>query len=183
MAEKIVTTANPKVGGAVSVAPVGTTMPTDAKTALGSGFVNLGYISEDGITDSNSRTSDNIKAWGGQVVYTYQSEKTDTYKYTLIESINVDVLKQVYGDDNVTGDLSSGIVIKSTADELDEHAYVIDEVLKGGILMRTCIPRGKVSAVDDSTHSSSSALSYATTITCLPDSDGLTHTTYIVQPE
>ena len=42
---KNVTAAKPKVGGAVWRAPLGTTLPTDAKTALDKAFKSLGYIS------------------------------------------------------------------------------------------------------------------------------------------
>ena len=49
-----VSAGKPAVGGAVFVAPTGTTLPTDATTALGSAFKALGYCSDDGLTNSNS---------------------------------------------------------------------------------------------------------------------------------
>lgn len=42
--EANVTTAKPKIGGAVYSAPLGTALPTDATTKLDDAFKALGYI-------------------------------------------------------------------------------------------------------------------------------------------
>lgn len=177
-----VTTAKPKIDGAIYSAPKGTTLPTDAKAALDPAFKTLGYVSEDGLTNSNSPSSDTIKGWGGDTVATVQTEKQNTFSYTLIESLNINVLKEAYGEENVNGTLETGIVIKANAKELPEHPVVIDMTLRDGIYQRIVIPNGKVSEIGDISYTDSDAVGFEITLTALPDTTGDTAKTYIVDP-
>ncbi|MCD7838130.1 MAG: phage tail protein [Clostridiales bacterium] len=174
-----VTTGKPNTAGAVFRAPSGASLPTDYSSSLDAAFVCLGYVSEDGLTNSNSPESDSIKAWGGDTVLTYQSSKDDTFKFTLIEALNANVLKAVYGDDNVEGDLSTGITVKANSNEQAECSWVFDLFTRGNTLKRIVVPSAAVTEVGDITYADEDCVGYETTITAIPDSDGQTHYEYI----
>lgn len=177
-----VTTGKPKVGGAVFTADVKTALPTDAAAEIDKAFACLGYCSEDGVTNDGSITTEDIKAWGGDVVVTSQTEKSDKFSVTLIETLNTDVLKVVYGSGNVTGDITSGIKVAVNSTEHTARSWVFDMILKGGVLKRIVIPSGTVSAVETITYSDSGAVGYGITITAAPDASGNTHYEYISKP-
>ena len=176
-----VSAGKPKVTGAVHRAAAGTTPPSDATTALAADFKALGYCSEAGLVNSNSPSMTNIKAWGGDTVLVIQEEKQDTFQVTLIEALNLEVLKAVYGSGNITGALATGVTVEACADEPAEGVWAIDMVLNSNTVKRITIPHGKISEVGDITYSDSDAIGYEITIQALPDSSGNTHYEYIKQ--
>ncbi|HIH7951971.1 TPA: phage tail protein [Streptococcus suis] len=179
MDAKLVSSAKPAIAGAISSATIGTKLPTDATTKLNEAFKNLGYISDDGLTNEDTRETEELKAWGGDVVDISQTGKSDKFTYTLIEVLNVDVLKEVYGPENVTGDLASGIKIEVNSKELPDHPLVVDMLLKNGAKKRIVIPNAKVLEVGEITYADNDLVGYETTIQALPDSKGNTHYEYI----
>lgn len=177
-----VTTGKPKPGGAIWVAPVGTTLPTSVGATLDPAFKCLGYASEDGVTNDNSPSSEQIKAWGGATVLSIQTERPDSFGVTLIEAKNVEVLKVVYGASNVTVSASGAITVKSTADELPNLSWVFDLVNSDGSYKRIVIPRGRVSETGTITYADNAAVGYELTITDTPDTAGAYHYEYIEAP-
>ena len=135
-----VTAGKPKTTGAVFAAPAGTTLPTSASASLNEAFVDLGFVSENGVTESTSISATNIKEWGGGVVLVTQDEKSQTVKFKLIEYKNANVHKFANGSSNVT-DSGGAIEIKVNDLDIDEQSIVIDQVLRGNIPFRIVIPR------------------------------------------
>lgn len=176
---KNVSFGKPSIQGAISTAPLGSKLPTDAITKLDKAFKNLGYISEDGLVNENTPETEQIKAWGGDVVLNVQTSKTDTFTYKLIEVLNVDVLKEVYGDKNVTGDLQNGITIKAGSSEMQDHIVVFDLILQGGILKRIVIPNATITEISEIEYTDEDAIGYEITLTAKPDEKGNTHYEYI----
>lgn len=174
-----VSAGKPAVGGAISRALLSTnpTLPTSTSDAI-TGFDSLGYVSEDGVTNGNSPSSEDIKAWGGDTVLNTQTDKADTFSFKLIEVLNKNVLETVYTSGNVT-ESDGEIKITANAKEMESTAFVIDMILRDGKKKRIVIPNGKISEIGDIVYKDDEAIGYELTVSCVPDSDGNTHYEYI----
>ena len=175
-----VSTGKPKITGSVYVAPLTATVPTDATTALTSDFTCLGYVAEDGLTNSNEMDVSEIKAWGGAIVYRSLNGLDDTFSLKLLESKNVDVLKAVYGDSNVTqDDQTQAIHVEVKAEDPQEKIWVFELSLRGGVKKRIVISDGAVTSREEITYNDADAIAYGITVSAYPDGDGKTHDEYI----
>ena len=178
-----VSTGKPNISGGVWVAPLGTTLPTDATSALdNTKFVCLGYVSEDGLENANEMDVSDIKAWGGNIVYRSLTELTDNFSCALIESENEYVLKNVYGDANVTKDGSGNISVIIKAEDPQEKVWVFELSLRGGRKKRIVTPDGAVTSREAITYNDSDAIAYGITVSAYPDASNITHKEYISAP-
>lgn len=169
---KNVSVGKPKTDGALYWAPSGTDLPTDATTALAAKFKALGYASEDGVSVSEGRDSEDIKAWGGTTVLKPQTGYDATLTVTFIETLNSQVAKVVYGESNVTV-TDTTFSIKHTADTADEGVLVVDMLMTGGKAKRLVIPRAQMSEQDDTSYTDGDVIGWACTFACLPDDSGV----------
>lgn len=162
--------ATPLVTGPALWAPLGTAAPTNETTALNAAFKALGYVGEDGITESNGRDISKIKAFGGDTVKVVQTDHTLTYKLVLLESLNAEVLKAVYGESNVTvtaATSSTGEKIKvaKNAKTLPHKTWVFD-VIDGDAKIRLHIPDGQITTTGAVTLVHTGVISYDIEIEC-----------------
>lgn len=166
--------ANVNVGytGGVYFADTDTDLPTDATTTLDVDFVEVGYLGEDGITQSISESSQQIKAWqAGDIVRMMQTDQSVSYKFTMIES-NSNTLAAYFGDDNYSAGVGT---IK--AGQMPRKAWVL-YVVDGASKIRVVIPNGQITERGDVVFQTASAIGYTITIEAFPDSEGAKSYTY-----
>lgn len=166
-----VSAAKPKAGGAIWWAPLGTEVPTDAVTALPDAFQSIGYVSEDGLTEKETRTSKKDKAWGGDTVNYSQTEYEKLYSFTMIET-NGTTMKVRYGTDNVVvGEDGKVSQVKHNAKELPEGIWVVEMIIANRIC-RKVMPKTKIQEIGEIAYKDTELVKYPATIGLLPDSNG-----------
>lgn len=160
------------VSGRICLAPLGTTPPTDSTSTLDEAFVNVGYISEDGVTETPETDTEVIRAWqNGDEVRTVQTSHAIRYGFTMIET-NEASLKAYYGHyDSVTGD------VKVSGRQLPRQMMVVetfDEI--GGVAMvrRRLAEVAQVTDRGEVSLTNSEASGFEVTVTCYPGEDGET---------
>lgn len=169
----------PKATGAVFVAPTGTALPTNATTALAAAYKGLGYVSEDGLVNSVETDTENVNAWGGDLVLVGQTSFAETFTVNLIET-NQEALKVYYGEDNVTVDGSGNITITQNSEMLPSVVVVFELVLTGGRIKRIVVPNAQIAdRSGEITYVDGEPIAYPAVFTAYPDSNGNTHTEYI----
>lgn len=147
--------------GKVYGGPTGTALPTTTAVALNSAFVDLGYVSDDGVTQTINAATSDIKAWGGDTVRRVQTDHTLEYKFTFLET-NPDVLTAFYTN-------YAAAVAQIKAGQGVRQAWVLD-VIDGSSKIRISIPDGQVTDRGDVVYKQDEAVKYEITITCYPDS-------------
>lgn len=153
--------------GTIDLAEVGSLIP-------------VGYVGEEGVTETNERATDKKRAWGGDVVRVLQTEHTQTFGFTLIESGNPDVLKLVYGEDNVTVEEETGNVLITQNSQVLGHRSFVFEMLDGDTRIRKFIPDGQIIETGEITWVHSDIAMHTLTIEAFADSDGVKVYTYYV---
>ena len=177
-----VVSAVPAVTGGVSHAVTGTALPTDATTALNVAFKGLGFVGDAGLTNSITRTTSPTRAWGGTQVANLQTDYTETFTFTFLETLNPEVVKAVFGSGNVTVTAASSTVgaklaISRNAKTLAHEEFVFD-MLDGVSKRRIVVPDGQISLNGDITYVDSATVSYPVTLTAFPDASGNTSYEY-----
>lgn len=146
------------ITGKVYVGATSATAPTSSTSSL-TGFTELGYVSADGVTFSNDRATNQIRAWqNADLVREIVTEGTTTYQFMLLETTQ-DVIETYFGGTLVNGKLE--LVPTSTG---GQKSFVID-VVDGAKAIRHYVPLGEVLSIEAQTIQNGEAIMYGMTVT------------------
>lgn len=96
----------PNVTGGVFIGPPGIDLPPAADPFIAPEdhdprLKNVGYVSEDGVTGTEDRSTNEITAWGGDIIAFLQESFSVEWAMKLLQIMNPDIARLAYGDDNV----------------------------------------------------------------------------------
>ena len=146
-------------------APAGTALPTDPTDTLTSDWVHVGDVSDEGITLSIEKSTENLRNWANAVKRVILTEHSETIQAPIMDTTE-EALKTVMGEDNVSNTDGVITVNLSSGKLPDEEAFLW--VMKDGddMIMIGCT-RGQVSAVESVTFAPGSAINWTPTITAM----------------
>lgn len=163
--------ANPPMDGGVYFnAPLGAKLPTSTEEALDTKFRDHGATGEDGFNVNPQRESSTEKMFGGEDWVDLQTSYSETVTITLLEDDNINVIKSVFGDDNVKEtEATERNGTQRTIYHTNKRLPVMSHVLKavdGDKKKTIVIPRGRISTVEKTPDVHSASTKYNVTITC-----------------
>jgi hypothetical protein len=161
--------------GKVSVAPVGTTLPTTVTGSLNAAFKETGYISEDGVTFTYSKSVDGVMVW--QSLYAVRRVVTD-------RDFMIAMVMREWNKISVPLAFGGGTIVESPSgsgsykysppnpEDVDERAVIVDWV-DGTRHSRLVMPRGFASDNVESNITRGKAADLPITISLIAEDNAL----------
>lgn len=148
------------VDGIVATAVFGTAAPTSGISTLPTpAWTDLGYVSEDGVTETTETSTEKIRAWQkAKVVRTVVTEGAVRWSFTLIQT-SAETVALYYGG---TVEEDGSIVIDPTAVR-PVLAFDLD-VIDGDEIIRAYAPEAQVTEVGDQVYQNGAPIGYEVTV-------------------
>lgn len=161
--------------GAVAFAATSATLPTEAGAALGEGWTDGGYVSEDGVSVTPTYSTTDIKDWSKSTVRTVLSEFTGEVAFAFIQTDEAS-LKSIFGDDNVikvaaTASHGEQLTVKMGARMAPSKAYCFS-MKDGDARARIVLPNAQPVINGSLTFAADSPISWPVTLKCSADANG-----------
>lgn len=152
------------VGGAVYLAPVGTTGPTSAASTLDSAYKELGFWAEDGATVTpQSGDTTTIKAHTGQTVKERKQGGNILLEFPFIETSQI--VYETFWDTTV--DTADGEYVVTDGSANSEYSLVYETVYDDESVNRMYAPRVVIDSRTAINHTESGAVQYGITFKTL----------------
>lgn len=138
--------------GQIYVAPVGTAMPATTTEALNIAFIGLGYLTEDGLSQSITPEVTGFRAWQEQQDVRRERKAQAAQWKGALEQWNETNIVLAFGGGSMTESPSGTFryVLPKAGDALDERAYVID-AQDGDRNIRMLIARANITEAVETT--------------------------------
>lgn len=135
--------------GELSLAPVGTVLPTTAEEALGAAFRGYGYTDEDGVVLSKSVEREGIPAWQSSTPVRYLTTSQElTAACTFLQS-NRDILKLWLGSGDFASDGGTGFRADVPIDPVGQQYAMVLTWRDDAITSRLLIPKVEITETGD----------------------------------
>jgi hypothetical protein len=161
------------VTGAGFVAPLATALPA-ALAVPGTGWVDLGAISEEGLTETRSEDRVEFTPWQStSPIRTEVTSTTKAFTFTCWES-SAAVNSLYYQTPIASMTTATGVVSFDEAARpvQDIRAFIFD-IFDGTNQRRFILPRAEVTERGDIQYASGNMIGYPLTVTALPGTDGI----------
>lgn len=137
--------------GAVACAPLGTTMPTSARAELTADWDSSGYVSEDGLSVTVTRSVTPIRDWSKNAVRNLLTEYDGAIALSFLQ-VDEFSAKRMFGETNVTvtaADATNGnrlnIAIGASLPPAEAWCFSMKD---GDARVRVLVPNGQMTEVN-----------------------------------
>jgi hypothetical protein len=156
-------------------APIGTTAPTDATTALNAGFLNAGGISEDGLTVSFEEDTTDIRFYGSRAIQRrVTTNESQTFGITFME--HNETALAIYHKkalNSISPAVSTGAFSLTTGAAAAENYAAVFQIVDDDRLTRIYAPNVEVTGRGDLQYSAGNPVQFEVTFTAYPNSSGV----------
>lgn len=161
----------PKQAGYSFYAPLGSKRPTDGVAALDAAYIDLGYVSDEGINVKLDNSTDKILDWNLDTIAVIQKSNSASIEVTF-DQVSAAVGKALFGAANVKVGTSGAVTAISYTGEVLPHAqfaFCLHDANGDGVLD---IGDGQITGIDSITFKKTDVVSFKTTIELFKDSAG-----------
>ena len=154
-------------------APAGTALPEDPTAALPAIWKRVGYVTQDGITFSPDKSTEDLKDWANKPRRSTMTDHDETVQAPIMETTE-ETMKVIFGSENVTVTDSTNTAGKKISVNLSPSSLPEPEaflfLMKDGnnTAMLGC-SKGQITELGDITMAPSDAIIWNATIKGLDD--------------